>query len=60
MSSTFLAACFQLRDQLLLAFDDFVMGFETVLDIHREILLGEILDVTERSLDDVMLDPGIC
>ena len=55
MASTFLAACFSSCDELLLAFDDFVVRLEAVLDIHREILLGKIFDMTERSFDDVLL-----
>ncbi len=51
----FLGGCLQLRDELLLAFDHFVAGLETVFDIHREILLGKIFDVTERSFHHVLL-----
>ena len=47
----------QLRDELLLAFDDFVVGFEIMIDIDREIVLGEILNMTERSFDDVICLP---
>ena len=50
---------FQLTDELLLAFDDFVTRFKIVIDIDREIALGEIFNMTERSFDDVMLYPGI-
>ena len=51
---------FQLTDELLLAFDDFVTGFKIMFDIDREIALREILNMTERSFDDVISYPGIC
>ncbi len=46
---------FQLGDELLLAFDDFVARLETVLDVHRQVSLGKILDMAERSFDDILL-----
>ena len=30
------------------------VGFETVIDIDREIALGEILNMTERRFDDII------
>ena len=45
----------QLRDQLLLAFDDFVDRLEVVVDVHRQILLGQILHVAQRGLDREVL-----
>ncbi len=43
---------FELGDELLFAFDDFVMRFEAVLDVDIEVLLGKILDVAKRGFDD--------
>ena len=56
----FLGGLFQLGDELLLAFDDFVMRFKAVIDIDCQILLGKIFNMTERSFDDITACPGIC
>ena len=50
-----LGGLFQLADELFLAFDDFVARFEAVLDIHRQVLLGKIFDMTEGSFDNELL-----
>ncbi len=45
----------QLRDELLLAFDDLIVRLEVLVDVHSQVLLRKILDVAERSLYDVLL-----
>ena len=50
-----MAACLQLRHQLLLAFDDLVARLEALVDVDRQIFLGKILDVPKRSFNDVLL-----
>jgi len=50
-----LGGLFELGDELLLAFDDFVPRFETVFDIDCQVLLGKVLNMSERSFDDKLL-----
>ena len=50
-----MAACLQLAQQFAFAFDDFIARFEAVLHIHGQIFLGEILNMAQRSFDDVLL-----
>ncbi len=45
---------FQLCDQLLFAFDHLVNRLEIVVDVHRQILLGQILHVAQRGLHRVV------
>jgi hypothetical protein len=45
----------ELADELLLALDDFVARFETVLDIYRQVLFGKVLDMTEGSFNYELL-----
>ncbi len=40
---------FEIRDHLLLAGDDLVLGGEIIVNIDAETLLGQILNMTERS-----------
>ena len=54
-SSHFAGGGFEFVDEFLLAFDDFVVRLEAVFDIHREIALGQILNMTEGSFDDKLL-----
>ena len=42
-------------DELLFPFDNLIVRREVGIDRHREILLGQILNMTERSFDDVVL-----
>ena len=46
---------FQIGDELLLPFDDLIPRLETVVDVHRQVSLREILDVAKRSFDYVLL-----
>ena len=52
---------FQIGNELLLPFDDLIPRLETVVDVHRQVSLGEILDVAERSfhykfLTEILVD----
>ena len=51
----FLRRLFQLGDELFLTFDDLIARFEAVIDVDREVLLGEIFDMTEGSFDYKLL-----
>ena len=42
-------------DELLLAFDHLVARLETVVDIHRQVPLGKIHNMTERSHNHELL-----
>src|SRR5205085_428055 len=46
---------FELRDELFLTFDDLIVGREVSIHRHRQILLGQIFNMTEGSLYDVLL-----
>ncbi len=50
-----LGGLFQLADEFTFALDDFIARLETVLHIHGQIFLGEILNMTQRSFDNVLL-----
>jgi hypothetical protein len=51
----FARGCLEFGDEFLFAFDNFVVRFEAVFDIHREIVFGQILNMTEGSFDDKLL-----
>ena len=40
----------ELRHQLLLAFDHFVLRSKVVFHVHGQIFLGQVFDVTQRAL----------
>ena len=45
----------QFLDDLFLAFDLFVYRLKVVVRIHAQLALRQILDVTQRRFDDVIL-----
>ena len=45
----------ELGNQLLLALDDLVGWLEAVVHVHRQFLLGKVLDVAQGSFDDEVL-----
>src|ERR1039458_325408 len=46
-----LGGLLQLVEKLLFTVDDFIPRLEAVFDVHRQIFLGKILDMTERGFD---------
>jgi len=45
----------QFRDELLFPLDDFVVRPEAAFDVDSQVLLGQVLNVAQGSLDHILL-----